>query len=219
MGDTDKWQVSEEYKDVTYDIPTAEFFSRLMKSYFITNNYEEFCLRENIYYDDDRVESEIVAMVRIKLIPSTVLPYEVMTHHTAYISSLAVREDYRGMGYMPIINNLLISCAEDAGIFLFGYARNYIIEIPPMKSVDEYNRWLSGEEKSRHYSSLMTDKARAKKLHHTYLNQGYCRYNMTGINMGSNRYWKKMGFGYRSSKLDCNQLEKHLDRHLDCNTI
>ena len=31
--------------------------------------------------------------------------------------------------HYQIINKLLIDCAEDAGIFLFGYARNYIIEI------------------------------------------------------------------------------------------
>ena len=217
MTDTDNWQVTEDVPDVTFDIPTAKFFSNLMKNYFITNNYEEFCLRENIYYENDRVESEIVAMVRIKLIKSTVLPYEVMTHNTAYISSLAVREDHRGMGYMPVINKLLIDCAEDAGIFLFGYARNYIIEIPSMKSVDEYNNWLSGQEKSSHYSSLKTDKARAKKLHKVYLSHGYCRYNMTGIYMGSNRYWKKMGFGYRSTKLDNKILARHLDKHLQCN--
>lgn len=216
MDNSDKWKVSEEEFDVTYDIPTAIFFSNLMKNYFITNNYEEFCLRENVYYEDGRVESEIVAMVRIKLVKSTVLPYDIMTHHTAYISSLAIREDHRGLGYMPVINKLLINCAEEAGIFLFGFARNYIIEIPPMKSVEEYNCWLEGEENSRHYSSLKLDKERAKKLHKAYLAQGYCRYNMTGIPMG-NRYWKKMGFGYRSSKLDNKVLEKHLDNHLNCN--
>ena len=216
MSDTDKWEVRKDVPDVTYDIPTAKFFSNLMKNYFITNNYEEFCLRQDVYNEDeDSLEDEIVAMVRIKLLPSTVLPYEVMTHHTAYISSLAIREDNRGMGLMPVINHLLISCAEDAGIFLFGYARNYIIEIPRMKSVDEYNKWLSGEEKSSHYTSLKTDKERAKKLHKAYLNQGYCRYNMTGIRMG-NRYWKKMGFGYASSKIDDKKLLKHLNVHLNC---
>lgn len=216
MSDIDKWEVKKDVPDVTYDIPTAKFFSNLMKNYFITNNYEEFCLRQDVYNEEEEtVEDEIVAMVRIKLIPSTVLPYNVMTHNTAYISSLAIREDNRGMGLMPVINHLLISCAEDAGIFLYGYARNYIIEIPRMKSVDEYNEWLTGEEKSNHYSSLKTDKERAKKLHRAYLNQGYCRYDMTGIRLG-NRYWKKMGFGYASSKIDDKKLLKHLNIHLNC---
>ena len=216
MSNQDKWQVMEDIPDVTYDIPTAKFFSNLMKNYFITNNYEEFCLRQDVVDEESgELEDEIVAMVRIKLLPSTVLPYDVMTQNTAYISSLAIREDNRGMGLMPVINHLLISCAEDAGIFLYGYARNYIIEIPRMKSVEEYNDWLSGEEKSSHFSSLKKDKERAKKLHKAYLNQGYCRYDMTGFRMG-NRYWKKMGFGYASSKIEDKRLLKHINNHLNC---
>ena len=40
MNNEDKWKVIDDIPDVTYDIPTAKFFSNLMKNYFITNNYE-----------------------------------------------------------------------------------------------------------------------------------------------------------------------------------
>ena len=216
MSDTDKWQVEKRDKYVTFDIPTAKFFSNLMESYFITNNYEEFCIRQDIHYEDGRVEDEIIAMCRIKLITSTVLPHNIMTQNTAYLSALAIREDHRGQGYMPIINQLLISAAEDAGIFLFGYARNYIIEIPAMQSVDDYNNWLTEGENSRHHQGFKKDFANAKKLLGAYLDQGYCRYDLKGIYMGSNRKWKKTGFGYRSSKIDNKELNQHLDKHLQC---
>jgi hypothetical protein len=215
MNKEDKWQV--EQKDlVTFDIPTAKFFKNLMDSYFITNNYEEFCVRQDIEYEDGRVENEIIAMCRIKLITSTILPDNVMTQNAAYLSALAIREDHRGIHNMPLINSLLIEAAEDAGIFLFGYARNYIIEIPVMQSVEDYNLWLDEGEKSSHNIGFKKDFARAKKLLGAYLDQGYCRYDLKGIYMGSNRKWKKTGFGYRSSKIDNDMLNKHLDNHLSC---
>ena len=212
---TDKWHVEE--KDlVTYDIPTAKFFKNLMDSYFITNNYEEFCIRQDIEQEDGTIENEIIAMCRIKLATSTVLPNNVMTQNTAYLSALAIREDQRGINNMPIINSLLIQAAEDAGIFLYGYARNYIIEIPVMQSVDDYNTWLTEGEKSSHHLGFKKDFARAKKLLGAYLDQGYCRYDLKGIYMGSNRKWKKTGFGYRSTKIDNDKLNQHLDIHLQC---
>ena len=199
---------------VHYDIPTAKFMSNLANGYFWTCDWETYGLRQTIQTEDGP-SSEVVAIARLHLTESTILDLETMHHYCMYIKSVSVRPDLRGLGIFNSLMGLLIHAAEEAGIFLFGYARYFNHEFPVIKTEEEWRDWTYGGEISSHLSSLKEDKKQAKKLYRKYLDMGFCNYSMKGIDMG-NRQWKQTAFGYGSTKIEDATLKKHLEHHLKC---
>ena len=196
--------------------PSIKFREYLLKDkIWWTNNWEEFYLLQEMKdYEAGEYKSYVTAAVGIEYLTNPYLDLMTVQKHFLHINYITVRTDWRGLGALNTISQLLIRGAEDTGIVLLGHARPFNIDLPEITNQEQALHWQENN-KSSHNLSLKKDKANAKKLLPKYLEYGFCKYDGHGIRF-SNRWWKKMCFGYSSSKINDYEVNKYIQEHMYC---
>jgi hypothetical protein len=211
---------SEPTLDVEYelrkDYPTIKFLEALLeRPYIWSPNYTDyFLINENFNIDKQVTEFEVSAAFRFEITTNTYLSKEDTDKHFLHLNYICSRTDFRGCGALSLLSKIFIEEAEKSGIFIWGHSRPFFIELPKIINHHEAEAWLKRKD-HYHNNSLKEDKKNAKSLLQVYLDQGFCRYNQTGVRF-TNRFWKKMGFGYRSNNIKDRTINKFLDETLKC---
>lgn len=196
--------------------PSIKFREYLIKDkLFWTHDWEEyFLLQEQFDYENHEYVSQVVAAIGINFVPISYLPLKEVEKYCIHIKYITTYNQYRGCGTLGTVCKFLIQAAEECGVFLHGHSRPFYIDLPYMTNQEEVKKWQE-EVDSYHNPSLKADKKNAKKLLPVYLDYGFCRYDGHGVQFG-NRYWKKMCFGYASSKIEDAEMSKYISGHLRC---
>lgn len=178
-----------------------------------TPNHEDFFF---VFDDVFKTEKKAVGVVTIDVMHNHQLGLEWSIYNAVHIRSLGVANDERGIGYFSCLCSLLIRVAEEAGVFLYGTALPFRYDIPTIVDKDGIEEFLKKRDSS--WYSMKTDKKikqQSLELRKAYLRNGFCAYDSSGF-AGNDRFFKKTGFGYLSTKTNVNGLQGYFDRHLSC---
>lgn len=206
----------DELNEIFSESPTWKFLNMMHDvKYFWSPDNRNFFLMQELWRDGplDKV-STAVAALEICIKENTYVPFKEWASQTAEINWLCVNDEIRGCGTLGVVCQKLIEAAEEAGIFLYGFARNFNVELPKLETKEGVQQWLLNHQTSLE-PSLKKNKETSKALFQKYRNYGFCKYDATGFAM-ENRFFKKLSFGYKSSKLQTGIVADFVDRHLKC---
>lgn len=197
--------------------PAYHFLEGLINTgmFWTPDNTHYFLMQET--WVDDTYKNKSVAYACVKFGPclNTWLDYNEWKKTTVHIDFLCIHNEWRGLGTLSVLSRYLQECAEDAGVFIYGHARPFGINLPMLKNQNEAADWINTIQEENEYVGLKQEKKDAWKLYQKYKELGFCNYDGVGIDF-ENRWWRKTCFGYRSAKLNSNIVGDFLDLHLNC---
>jgi hypothetical protein len=191
--------------DIRRKYPTFKAIE-FLNEYWVTPDGINF----GVYED---VANHLLGHVNLEIVENTYLGRELSEKYTLHIRQIIVCDELRGCGILGVICKRLIDAAEHAGVFIGGTARNFNASLPRISNGNEYLRYLSKGLCA--YKKRKEEVKSSRSLLHTYLRYGFCRYDGAGYPM-SDRRWKKLCFGYGSSKLEDLRVVNFLGSHLSC---
>jgi len=146
---------------------------------------------------------------------NTYLPYKDWVREALEIEWLCICDTFRGTGHLAVVCQRIIDAAEETGIFVYGYARNFQINMPELDNKTDIGKWISEGSNTRIENSLKKNRQRSKTLYQKYLEYGFCSFDGTGMDIGD-RWFKKLAFGYKSTKLKSGIVSDFVDHHIKC---
>lgn len=158
-------------------------------------------------------EEFLLGHVQCCITTNSYLGRELSEKYTLHIQQIIVCDDLRGCGILAVICKRLIDVAEEAGVFVGGTARNFNGCLPQIRTREGYLRFL--EMGFGGYKRRREESRASKSLLQKYVEYGFCRYDGTGYPMNDRR-WKKLCFGYTSSRLEDKKVAQFLQSHLLC---
>jgi hypothetical protein len=204
-------QEKEDNEEERKDYPTSRMLESLVYQRKLwTCDWRHFFLLMDTYDGQ-----EVAGCVCLDIIGNSHLPIEVVEKNTLHVRWVCTRNDWRQCGFLSVIMQYLIEGAEEFGLFLHLHARPFEIDLPKLANKEEVEKWIE-EDKGKHNPSLKNDKQNAKIMKKKYRAMGFCSYDGVGIRF-SNRWWRTMCCGYRSSRIENRLLNRYLDSHLHCN--
>jgi hypothetical protein len=195
---------------VTGDCPRMSFLRALQKIWS-TPNYEDFFFQID---GDMMFDGYVAAVVTLDVMHNHRLGLGYSLRNTVHIRSIGVANHMRGVGFLEAICNVLISVAEDSGVFIFGTAKPFRYEVPEIRTADEGLAFL--ERRGEEWEPMRTDKKRkaeARTLRDKYVAYGFQCYDSAGFPC-EDRFWKRNSFGFASSVLDREASGDYFERHL-----
>lgn len=186
-------------------------FMRHLQKIWTTPNYQDF-----FFFMDGRFpfDGYVAAVITLDVMHNHQLGLGYSLRNTVHIRSIGVANHMRGVGYLEAICNVLLSVAEDAGVFIYGTAKPFRYDVPEIRTADDGLAFL--EQRSRDWIPMSTDrkrKAEATALRQKYVSYGFQCYDSAGFPC-EDRFWKKNSFGFASSSLAREGVGDYFERHL-----
>lgn len=209
--------VNDQENGYWTSFPSYKFLCGLHDSKLLwTPNLQDYFLLGEEWIDVTLEKQSIcLAYLRLNIVENTMVKCDEWRKHAVHIQCLCTQDDYRGTGAFPLLMSILLSQAEESGVFVYGHSRPFYISLPRITNHNDAERWIESAE-GKHEASLKRDKIQSRELLKKYRECGFCRFDGAGVRCG-NRFWKKMHFGFRSSKMESSEIGRFLDNHLHCN--
>ena len=182
-----------------------------------------------VFYDD--IERQCIGGFTITRGNLSFLTDEENYHHTCKLQNIFIKKECRGSGLFRAFLEALKGFSEDHGVLLYFLARSFKLDMPTIRTPEEYVEWISSDEERIHmHSDNEAEWYLSRRLYDSYRRIGFCHFNIEKEDVEDPKWLenilcndisnvKKEMRETIESRINCEEnestLEKYVAKHID----